>query len=185
MQMTEIRRHSYAATVKIDDVLSSLADEAKELFGYDVLAQKVATLESEETALQSAMKRLDIEILNRSDVLSYKKERMVERSAERFKDWAKEISTKERIYSFDGFRGSAWIRRKLEEYKQPIPEFVLAKAVQIRRAVPDCMIWVESLEDHPDPFLVVTAPDAKNEWDDPAETYYVEVWGEPKFEGRL
>jgi len=182
MQLTEIRKVSLSAS-EDNGALVSLALSAKEILGYDVFAKSVAVL-TELTPLQAALQSAEIEVLRNDDVAKYQKEQMIEHTAALMKNWLKETAAMAEVKSFNRFSGPAWVQTKISEYSQPIPEFVLAKAVQIKQAIPDCEIYVESLEDHPDPFLVVAIPDGRPYY--PAkERHYVEVWAEPKFEGRL
>lgn len=70
----------------------------------------------------------------------------------------------------------AWGRTPIRYYTEEIPEFVLNKAIQIKKALPTVGVYVEHLVDQPDPFLVVASG---------GEEFYVEVWMEPGFEGRV
>lgn len=186
MEMLDIRKDSFAAVEHVGDAMMELAQQAESVLGYGVLkSSSIIVNPVELTPLQATLKGLEIEVLRRSDVLQYMKERELEHTREMFKVWAKEFSAKDKIYNFDSFRGPAWVRTKIKEYKQPIPEFVLAKAVQIKQAIPECEIWVEGLESNPDPFLAVGFPDKDYSWEYPKEIYYIEVWAEPKFEGRM
>jgi hypothetical protein len=183
MQMTEIRKVYLGVAEQESEILVSLAASVKEVLGYDVLSKSTA-VQKELTQLQAVLKELDIPVFNVSDVTKYQKERMVERSVELFKEWLKEMQSRDEIHSYDRFGGPAWNEQKISEYKQPVPEFVLAKAVQIKQAIPECEIFIEGLEDHPDPSLVVAIPDGRPYYK-AKERYYVEVWAEPKFEGTL
>jgi len=65
-------------------------------------------------------------------------------------------------------------------YYEPIPEFVLRKAVSIVEKLPQVELCVETLSNediHDDPFLI-----AKFNHE---EEFYIEVWNEAKFEGKL
>lgn len=183
MEMTEIRKESLGVVEENSTALVSLAQSAKEILGYDVFAKTVA-VQKKLTVLQSALKAAEIDVLRADDVCRYHREQMVEHTAALMQGWLKEISLITEVKSYNRFSGPAWVQTKISEYRQPIPEFVLAKAVQIKQAVPECEIYVESLEDNPDPFLVVVIPDGRAYY--PAkESYHIEVWAEPKFEGRL
>jgi hypothetical protein len=70
----------------------------------------------------------------------------------------------------------AWQRTWLKYYKEPVPEFVLRKAMAIKEELPDAEYFIEHLGQKQDPFLCVI----HNGW-----TEYVEVWAEPKFELQL
>lgn len=185
MLMTEIRKESIGMGVQINDGLSSLAESAKSVLGYDVLAKltgKVATAEM--TPIELALQELEIEVLNPRDVFAYQRERQMERTIELCKEWLQKQPRNINFSELTRFSGPGWTFRKISEYKQPIPEFVLAKAVQVKQRVPDCEIYVVGLEDHPDPFLVIGNAQ-KYSWMEPEEAHYIEVWAEPKFEAKL
>lgn len=193
MLMTEIRKEKVNDVIHADASLAVLAESARSILGYDLLAKtvekKAAATEDETTLLRQVLASLDLEVLNAFDVAKYQKERMIERTAELAKEWMEELAKRSfeqiRSYAFDAFHGPNWRLSKIEEYKQPIPEFVLAKAVQIKEKMPEVTILIESLEDHPDPFLIVAFPAPAYSWEKPKEHYYIEVWAEPKFEGML
>jgi hypothetical protein len=185
MLMTEIRKESIGMVEQINGGLASLAESAMSVLGYDVLAKITGKVSLEEmTPIQAALQELEIEVLNRRDVFVYQRERMIERTVELCKEWLREQPSRETFDRLDRFSGPSWIFHKISEYKQPIPEFVLAKAVQIKQRVPECEIYVVALEDYPDPFLVIGGKQ-KYSWQEPDEAHYVEVWAEPKFEGRI
>ena len=185
MQMTEIRKQSFGVIDTVNETIVNLAEQARELLGYNALSKLVGTKAEliELTPLQTALKGLEIESLNSADVKNYKKERIIAQTRENVEKWAKELAERE-LRSYDSFSGPRWNLQNISEYREPVPEFVLAKAVQIKQACPECEIWIESLQDHPDPFLIVGVPDGRPYYE-PVEMYYVEVWEEPKFEGRL
>jgi len=190
MLITEIRREAIGSeVVDSSKELLSIAEKAKELLGYNLLEAslaKSATVLAEETELRTVLRDLEIEILNPRDVFRYQKEQLIERTTELMREWmdrtAKDTNMKDRL---DAFGGPRWDCQKIEEYRQPVPEFVLAKAVQIKERMPGCVVLIESLSDHPDPFLLVAPAPAKYSWQKPDECYAVEVWAEPKFEGRI
>jgi hypothetical protein len=180
MEMTEIKRTPIGIVEDCSSALADLAESAKNVLGYSLLAQLTAKPKREPglTKLQQALKDLDIEVLNIQDVERYKRERQIEETVKQFKAWMSAPIER-------NFEGPGWYREKIESYSEPVPEFVLAKAVQIKTAFPDCVISIESLRTHPDPFLTVEIPHPQYSWNDPLELYYVEVWAEPKFEGRV
>lgn len=192
MLMTEIRKESVSDVVSdVRPALATLAESAKAVLGYDVLAKTMekVTVQTETSCLRMVLQSLDMEILNERDVARYQKEQMIARTTELMQEWLKRTAetSLERFHE-DGislFSGPDWARMKISEYHQPIPEYVLAKAVQIKEKMPECELYVEHLSDHPDPFLIVAAGKARFSWEKPQEHYYVEVWAEPKFEGRL
>lgn len=184
MVLTEIRKQSFDILDSMSSGISSLAQQASELLGYDLLSKVTGVAIAELTPLQQALKELEIEILMPGDVLAYQKERQLEQTKSNLEKWTREFVERTELGRFTRFDGPAWVQEKIAEYKQPVPEFVLAKAVQVKQRVPECEIYIDSLQDHPDPFLVVVIPDERQYY--PAkERYYIEVWAEPKFEGRL
>lgn len=74
-----------------------------------------------------------------------------------------------------------WAMHELSAYAEPIPEFVLQTAVDIKRAHPDAEFCICALEEDrvvADPFLVLRIPDG-----DVEHEYYLEVWNESRFDG--
>lgn len=71
-----------------------------------------------------------------------------------------------------------WDGVPIREYRLPIPEFAIRKAIAVSRALPSAQLYVESIRQKPmaDPFLVAVLG---------RERYYIEVWDEPKFEAAL
>ena len=70
-----------------------------------------------------------------------------------------------------------WLTELLSKYQQPIPESVLAKAIVIKKKLPEAEFWVEFIgEAKHDPFLVVKCGGCE---------YYIDVWKEPKFESNF
>ena len=192
MLMTDIRKSAVGAGVTdLRPALLSLAESAKEVLGYDVLAKRMGTtvVAVETTCLRMTLQSLGIEVLVEQDVARYQKEQLIEHTAAKMQEWMKQAADlgMDRFHEdgLDRFSAPGWQRVAIKEYKQPIPEHVLAKAVEVKQQMPECEIWVESLEDHPDPFLIVAGGPAKYSWKKPEEYYYLCAWSEPKFEGRL
>src|SRR5271165_6832711 len=129
MEMTEIRKSVIGVVESHNQALASLAEQAKSVLGYDVLS-KLTTVEEkvELSSLQQALKDLDIEVLNADDVELYKKERLVEQTVVQMKLWLKEENRSR-------FMGPDWESITIDKYREPIPEFVIAKAVQIKQAL--------------------------------------------------
>ncbi len=71
-----------------------------------------------------------------------------------------------------------WGWTQIGRYEKPIPEFVLNKAVTLKREIPMVELFIEEVKKVPlrDPFLVAVLG---------KERFYLEVWNEPKFEGRI
>lgn len=189
MQMTEIKRESLGP-VEFDEPVCSLADEAKEVLGYERLKQ-VVTGEVEGGELKKSLSSCGLEVLNKTDVERYQTEHLKEIAQKKFAAW---LNSNESVKSFGGrFDCPAWLMTPIEKYKEAIPEFVLNKAIQIKKAMPNAGIFIEYLDESPDPFLVVktqktvtyTYQEKENSYQADDEMYYIEVWAEPKFEGRL
>ncbi|REJ91644.1 MAG: hypothetical protein DWQ34_14475 [Planctomycetota bacterium] len=75
-----------------------------------------------------------------------------------------------------------WTMRELSDYAEPVPEFVLQTAVEVKQAHPDAEFHVCTLEENRvvvDPFLVLRIQEGGAERD-----YYLEVWNESRFDGR-
>lgn len=68
-----------------------------------------------------------------------------------------------------------WHSEALEKYGKPIPEFALSRAIEIKRELPSAQFFIEELRYDPDPFLYIQVGNVR---------YYLDVWDEPKFEGR-
>lgn len=74
-----------------------------------------------------------------------------------------------------------WNWTEISAYKDKIPAFALMRAMAVRGEYPSAGFWVEHLRERSsepmnvDPFLVVNIG---------GSFYYVDVWDEPKFEGR-
>ena len=78
-------------------------------------------------------------------------------------------------------RERTWSMQQLASYAEPIPEFALQTAVDIKQAHPEVEFYVCKLEENEivvDPFLVLRSRDGDQEHD-----YYLEVWNESKFSG--
>jgi len=174
MNMEEIERQVITVT-EYDEPCVGLAEEAKQVLGYDILKTAIEK-PNERTQLELALAAAGIEVLNPEHVKTYQTEMLKERSKILFAEWLKTTDP-------SSFWGPRWDKTPIEDYKQPIPEFVLNKAIQIKKAVPDVRIYVEHLSEHPDPFLVVAMKHKDYSFD--GETHYIEVWAEPKFEGRV
>lgn len=68
---------------------------------------------------------------------------------------------------------SYWTSTALESYDYPVPEFVLLRACELKEELPLAKFEVEYMR--VDPFLVMVYG---------SKRYYIDVWDEPKFEGR-
>lgn len=168
MKIKEIKRERCTVTA---EPMVSVLDEAREVLQYDTRCTPVQVKAS---PLRDLLATLEIEPLNEADVVRYQAERIAELMLD--PTFQRERLEARRQYRFFHY----WEGHDLATYTDPIPEFVLAKAIQIKKACPDVKFFVEVLQGSPDPFLVAQI----GKYDD--EDYaYIEVWEEPKFEGRL
>lgn len=71
--------------------------------------------------------------------------------------------------------GYSWERSTIEKYDSPIPDFALSRAIELKQELRQANFEIEYLRVNPDPFLVMVYGDKR---------YYIDVWDEPKFEGR-
>jgi hypothetical protein len=79
-------------------------------------------------------------------------------------------------------RERTWTMRELSLYAEPIPQFALQTAVDVKKAHPEVEFYVCTLEENRvvvDPFLVM-----RSRAGDEVREYYLEVWNESKFRGR-
>ena len=164
MKIQEIRRE--VCTVEVEAVPSVL-EEASEVLGYRLERTPSRRNESE---LRSALGELGIEPLNESDVVRYQAEMIAELMLTA--EYQMERTRASVDYRFFHY----WENVDLNRYREPIPEFVLNKAIQIKKRLPSVKFYVQTLEGQPDPFLLAKVGD---------EHAYIEVWEEPKFEGRV
>lgn len=138
--------------------IANLAKEAARLLGYSVLLKEV------HKPLLEVLSKLEIDILDVAKVEKYQAQVLKKANGVNIDD---EEDSDEYCY---------WEKVWIEGYSAPIPEFVLAKAVEIKKAEPNARFQVEYMQTVTDPFLIVCMNH---------ESYYLEVWDEPKFEGRI
>lgn len=173
----EIRREYPLAIEDASNILE-LATEASEVLGYKKLLKHLEG----EFKLYNKLAALGIHILNTADVKEYQHQHRKEVAARMFAEWMNQDSR-------DSFYMPSWNEREIERYHEEIPEFVLNKAVQIKKELPEAQLFVEYLEESQDPFLVVKTQKEVDHgsWksNEDIESYYIEVWNEPKFENRL
>jgi hypothetical protein len=75
------------------------------------------------------------------------------------------------------YRHVEWKAESIKDYRNAVPAFALSRALEIKSHLPDAQFSVEypTYVSVPDPFLRM---------DYKGSAYYLEVWDEPKFEGR-
>lgn len=174
MQMSQIRREILTAPESID-FGADLVRDAQDILGYSCIeASKNASVTDD--PLSSSLRKLQIETLNPYDVKFYQ----MERRHEVEREWLdrQRSNDPDRLAGLNRYQWPEWIETEISHYSEPIPFHVLDKAVQIRRELPECKIFIEHLTEHPDPFLLVKS----GKYDE--KVAYIEVWEEPRFEGR-
>jgi hypothetical protein len=157
---------------------NELAKEAEALLGYGVLRRKLKIA----GRLGEVLALLDIEPLNSVAVEKYKADMVLWRMKQ-LQGSSLGMATNRR-YDLDDFgrryvMDVAWRRVALGKCKEEVPLFALRKAVQVKKACPEAILEVDELMEEKkliDPFLLARLDD---------ETYYLEVWKEPKFEETL
>lgn len=179
MLQTEIRRNVHTPAIPKTlgaEPVQEVLERAGNVLGYKPYLSVNRPVEVVVSSLAQRLAALDIDVLNRSDVLRYQAEHAAEQM---LTDEFHQLLCEDRSGGSPWNYLDIWIREEIDGYRQPIPEFVLNKAIQIKEAMPEVKIWVEHLKFGLDPFLVVTDGER---WKGTSE--YVEVWAEPKFEGR-
>lgn len=146
------RRAAPASTLSEEN--KKLAVEALDILGYEGLALHGANL------LGEVLRCLEIEILDANEVEKY----MASITGDRKWDWI----------PLNEYSANVWSQNQTRIYSAPIPQFVLRKAIQIRRTLPNVTFFVRTAFGDPDPFLWAGVRHF--------DSYYIEVWDEPKFE---
>jgi hypothetical protein len=151
----------------LTDPRQKLATEAEALLGYTPLRKELRT----PGTLRRVLAKLEIAVLDEESVNQYKNQMV-----EHYRTHNKMLSP-------------TWRVTRLREYTQPVPEFVLAKAVEIKRELPEAEFYIDQLA--VDPFLIVSLAPVMDFMTnqkrnlDPETAAYVEVWAEAKFEAAL
>jgi hypothetical protein len=155
----ELRRRAILLDEPQNDV-EKLAEQASTLLGYSLLSQYIGR----GGPLCQVLRKLQMPILNSEEVSRY--------SEYMLNTVRKKLNPNQQ---------ASWARADLQYYKEPIPEFVLRKAVQIKKLCPEVHFEIQYLEigfKSADPFLRAYCYK-------PEESYYIEVWDEPEFEVKL
>jgi len=163
MTITDIQRVRLRGALEAPP--NTLADEAAAVLGYSAGSKVIVDAKPLETVLA----QLGIEVLDWKQVLRYQYTKQAEENSKRLAsmdnvewNWRSDLN---------------WDKEPIDKYTAPIPDFVLNKAIQIKKALPECEILVEALRQSADPFLVVRLKEGYS-----YEGYYVEVWDETSFE---
>jgi leucyl aminopeptidase (aminopeptidase T) len=88
MLLTEIKHEPISLPPAFDDGMGQLAEDAANFLGYDVLRGSLET-PPELPRLAQALAELGIDVLNKQDVLTYMRERLVDRTLELYDEWQK------------------------------------------------------------------------------------------------
>lgn len=158
--------------------LRTLAEDAADILGYNVLLHKHSV-----GRLTRALLKLEIEVIPMADVLAYQ-QKMGQPHHDLIAMIGDEVveldddEDDEESDDDDEVSDKAWNRTEISHYHKPVPEHVINKAVQLKRELPNVNLFIEELGDRrvKDPFMVARLG---------KEQFYIEVWEEPKFEGRL
>ena len=158
----ELRRRAILHPEPTSEI-KTLAEQAMTLLEYNVLAKHLGM----GGPLACILRACNIPVLNEQEVERYQ-------SYMRIKVAAKLNAAQEAI----------WKRDNITHYKEPIPEFVLRKAIQIKQRYQNANFMVEYLTvgfKSIDPFLIV----CRGAYNLALEKYYIEVWDEPEFEAKM
>jgi hypothetical protein len=160
VELAELRPQLVSTKIKLtqpEETMTEFAKKAESVLGYHRL--------NERHTLRNILLSLDIEIFDEVVVRKYMDVMLRLRKKE----------SRHLIWQ--------WTESRLSSYTLEVPEFVLNKAIQIKEKARELGIshGVELNVIHltqfvPDPFLRVSHGDEK---------YFIEVWDEQKFEGRL
>ena len=143
------------AEASITDERKRLANEAKQLLGYGVINEDIAHKEATKRVAE-VFSKLGIEPLDRNKVNAYKQQKVDEVS--------------------NSYTRGQWCAYALAQYSRAVPEFAISRAIELKRELPDAQFFVEEIvTSRIDPFMYMVCG---------GETYYLDVWDEPGFEGR-
>src|SRR6185437_6080613 len=149
--LKDIPRHRAGVETSIQDVSTDslasergrLASRAADLLGYKALVADVAGVSSfgvYSGKLTETLLKLDMDVLDASVVVDYQLEEIGRRTKEvileRFNDWVA-----------GWFSPASWQHTRLAEYRRPVPEFVLDKAIRIKEACPEVDFYIQHLSD--------------------------------------
>jgi hypothetical protein len=149
----------------------TLMAEIKDVLGYGEVDKAV-----ELRKVAAILRELDIEPFESKRVEAYKKAeaKKLNKTSRRYRDYNSYTTTTRGV----------WKSTALRNYKREVPAFALLRASQIKKAMNaqsvNCDFIVEELGKTRqtivvDPFMVLVAAGKK---------FYIDVWNEPKFEGR-
>lgn len=157
----------------VDTMQADLARDAERLLGYRVMRARLRLPDP----LLAALAKLEIEPFDVSTVGQYKAE-MVEYAQSE----ARRLDAAEGVDRYSVMaRVASWKVYRLDQYSKPVPEYVLEKALQIKRECPAAGFQIEELDVVKDPFLIVTGPGELRGSIVIPQRYHIEVWDEAEF----
>lgn len=151
--------------ISVSEARKELAAKASKILSYTALAQAIPNVESLATArtkVAQVFKELDFKPLSWESVVAYKA-------------WFVRKNSKDAAFS--SMRVS-WCATPLSSYSAAVPEFVLSKAIELKGKLPEATFTVEY------PYYEKVFNDPFLRMDYKGLSYYIDVWDEPKFEGR-
>lgn len=157
-----------------------LLEDLKELFPNYATPHRIADANKNKRHLALVLKELGIRPFIKAEVERYKAEQLgiaESKITEKYQTVSWQLKNMAGWKQFSpGFGGYAGREYDLT-YTSAIPEFALHTAVQVKKALPECEIFIDELVIGrvPEPFLVVKYGDTM-EW--------LEVWDEPTFKGQ-
>ena len=166
MQMTDIPRIKLVAHA--ETLGADMLDECAALLGYRRPDGNTVT-----GTLRRALTELDIDILDGRSVEKYMMEKLVaanlaeQQAHHADPNWNSSLES-----GFHFLLSHTWNGVPMEAYRGVIPDYVIRKAVQIKKRVPEAEFIIHHLAK--DPFLAVRVKMSDYRY----EAYYVEVWDE-------
>lgn len=174
----KIKRESVTSDYK------EFANQCSSLLGYKTLEAKVVK------PLAEVLAKLEIDVLNDGEVKQYMNTTSSIAQAKSDLEWSARYGEYGYNYHIQMMKpvfkwGSSILDSSKEgqdtpAYRGEVPEFVLNKALQIKKEMPQANFHVWDMQSFQDPFLSVSFGEFPHQ-----ESYFIEVWDEPKFEGRI
>lgn len=171
MTTTDIKRVALQPVGEVSDMDEQLSQEAIEVLGW----KQPDAEEHPVNPLRKALAECGIEILDWRDVLQYKMEKRQE--AERRAVAGAQASDRPPRW----FSTPDWSSSELQHHRGAIPQHVVSKMVQLKRALPEVTYKIDALMSSPDPFLIACF--GKSAWDSDYVEEYIEVWDERDLNG--
>lgn len=163
----------------LEPTMREFANKAKTVLGYTPMAENIGKDTS--ITLAGILSRLGIPALDQEAVIKYKASKnRPDKGQPRVHDEEDDTDSDD-IEERRDTRAYNWYTITIDDYSQPIPERVLAKAIQIKEAETDVQFVIHHLARgrraiSKDPFLEVRFRN---------EHFFIEVWDEPNFSNEL